>query len=127
MLKNTNIKVFFIALGFALSCVSSKAADATLADAIVHTQAAIEQGKMRYDREFIQHAKLALKSATSAYRNMTASFSSAEADENAHKYENIKFGIVEIKEAIGDEKSFHVTEAVIHAEKALGYFQSAPK
>lgn len=127
MVKNISIKVFFIVLSIALSTFSSKAADTTLQDAIVHTEAAIEQGKMRYDKEFIKHAKLALKIATSAYRNMTASFSSAEADTNAHKYENIKFGIAEIKDAIGDEKNFHVTEAVIHAEKALRYFQSAPK
>lgn len=102
-------------------------ADTTLIDAIAHTKTAIEQGKLRYDAKFLTHAKLALKAATVNYRNMTASFSWVEADANAHKYANLKSGINELKEAIGDEKNFHVTEAVIHAEKALQFFQSTPE
>lgn len=118
-----DMKALVVAIGFLLSSGNCYA-DSFLSDAITHTQQAIDQGKLRYDVEFIKHAKLALKSATSSYRNMTASFSSSEADANAHKYKNIKSGIDELKVAIGDEKSFHITEALIHAEKALQFFHS---
>lgn len=123
MMIERKIKAFVIAIFLLLSSVNSYA-DSSLSDAITQTQKAIDQGKLRYDVEFIKHAKIALKSATYSYRNMTASFSSAEADVNAHKYKNIKLGIDELKIAIGDEKSFHITEALVHAEKALQFFRS---
>jgi hypothetical protein len=123
MLLTKNIKALIMAVAIILPSGNSYA-DSSLLDAIMHTQKAIDQGKLRYDLEFIKHAKLALKSATFSYRNMTASFSSSEADANAHKYKNIKFGIDELKVAIGDEKSFHIAEALVHAEKALQFFHS---
>jgi len=124
MPKNIMILVTII---FLIISPGNLCADTSLTDVIAHTQIAIDQGKLRYDLEFIKHAKLALKAATFAYRNMTASFSSSEADANAHKYINIKSGINELKEAIGDEKNFHITEAMVHAEKALQFFKSTPE
>ena len=98
-----------------------------MSEAISHTKAPIEQGNLRYDKEFLSHVKAALKAANNSYRNATASFSSSEADAKAHENEQMREGIKHLKAAIGVKKSFHIEEALPHAAEVLSHLELAPK
>ncbi len=74
-------------------------------EAILHAQAAVNQGQQGYPDELVRHAEEALKHAEMAKQDTT----SPHLDE----------GIKELREAITEAKNGYTSEAVEEAEEAI--------
>ncbi len=118
--------VFRIMLGAGLFLTSSLAFANHLADAISHTQEAIEQGKKGNTDALVTHAKAALKSATSVYAATVGSFASMEADAKAQINAHVRESLINLKAAVSEGKKKHAEAATHQAEEALTHLEAAP-
>jgi hypothetical protein len=82
------------------------------AEAIAHTQAAIEHGGMGHGSILAQHAEMALKHAEMAEKEKP----------NTH----MEQGIEHLKAAISEGKKDNASEAANHAKQALDHIQQSP-
>jgi hypothetical protein len=107
--------LFALMLGFALAlAVAPKisiAAEDHIAEAVIHTKQAIDEGKLGKADGVVTHAQVAL--------------THAEAAEKAKPNSHTKEGIEHLKQAIADGKKGHAESATEHAEKALEHLQKA--
>jgi hypothetical protein len=120
------IAAFSLIIGSGAFLAQSSAFANHLADAISHTQQAIEQGKKGNTDALVVHAKAALKSATSVYASTVGSFSSREADAKAQINAHVKESLANLKAAISEGKKTHAEAATHQAEEALNHLEAAP-
>ncbi len=100
-----------IAMGLALTLGSAAyAASQHVAEALLHAQAAVQQGQQGYPDELIQHAQEALKHAEMA----------KEETKSPHLDE----GIEELREAIKEAKNGYAKEALEEAEEAVQHLSA---
>ncbi len=82
------------------------------AEAVTHTQAAIEHGDMGHATILEQHAEMALKHA--------------ELAEKQKPDPHLEQGITHLKAAIDEAKKDHASAATNHAKQALEHLRMAP-
>jgi hypothetical protein len=112
-IMSRRVIVSMLGLGLALFMMPqhSLAAEDHVAEAITHTEQALEQGRMGKAKELTVHAEAALRHA--------------EAGENAKANPHLEKAIKHLEQALAEGRNEHAEAATTHAEGALRELEQA--